>query len=349
MRLESMIALGACLALLPPVGCGDHGRLEKDPTTSAGGGGAGMGGDPTTTTTTTGAGGVGGVIEPPGPTTLTVVNGVVDSDAVRLCFLAYPDPQAGALPWPGVEGLPFARGAVIDPIAPTVPSDGDVEIRVVGGDLSATGGQSCDTLSSSPPAGVSVVSVGVLPASVFAEEKSLLVATTGCVGGVGHTDAAEEAICGPGYSESTPTAGLVAGFMSRLGDLDRVPMQFVHASTGLTDTSAVRVRPGSDNSTATIAVPTFSYGAIAPFPPFVGFSVGTLLDITEAQIQLIPANGVEPFSVTTFAQAFDESLLSTADVEDGHGLTFVGMGAAPSAGSGSWWHAFTFTAFASSP
>ena len=340
--------VGAVLA--SPLGCsGNHDRLAKEDTTSTGGtGGTGGDDDPTTSSSSGGTGGAGGIVEPPGPTTLTVVNGVVDRDAVRFCFEAYPDPAAGSLPWPGVEGLPFARGTAVESFETVVPEDDDVELLVISGDLAATGGQSCDALVTAPPAGVDVFSVGVLPASVFDEEKSLLLVAAGCHGGPGHTHELEESVCGFGYSETRPNPTLLAGFMSRLGDFDKVAMQFAHASAGL-QPAAVKVRPGDVASVSQMATPMWSFGAIAPFPPFDTYSRAMLLDIAQARIELLPSNGPDPFETASFSEAFGNSNLSLDDVQDGSAITFVSVGAAPAMGSGTWWNAFTFAVVDSDP
>lgn len=338
------------VALGSPLGCsGNHDRLAKEDTTSSGGGGgAGGDDDPTSTSSSGGTGGVGGIVEPPGPTTLTVVNGVVDRDAVRFCFDAYPDPTPGSLPWPGVEGLPYARGTALDAFETVVPQRDDVEVIVISGDLPATGGQSCEALVTSPPVGVDVFSVGVLPASVFDEEKSLLLVAAGCHGGPGHTHEMAESVCGLGYSETRPNPTLIAGFMSRLGDFDKVAMQFAQASAGL-QPSAVKVRPGDVASVSQMAASSWSFGAIAPFPPFDAYSRAMLLDVAQAQIELLPSNGADPFETASFTEAFNNSNLSLDDVQDGTGITFVGVGASPAMGSGAWWNAFTFAVVDSDP
>lgn len=349
-RIVLFCASLVVVALASPLGCsGDHDRLAKEDTTSAGGfGGTGGDDDPTTTSSSGGTGGAGGIVEPPGPTTLTVVNGVVDRDTVRFCFEAYPAANPGTLPWPGVEGLPYARGTAVDTFDTTIPQDDDVEVIVVSGDLGATGGESCETLVSAPPVGVDVFSVGILPASVFDEEKSLLLVAAGCHGGPGHTHEMEESVCGLGYSETRPNPTIVAGFMSRLGDFDKVAMQFAQASAGL-QPSAVKVRPGDVAAVSQMATPSWSFGAIAPFPPFDAYSRAMLLDIAQAQIQLLPANGPDPFETASFTEAFGNSNLSLDDVQDGVGLTFVGVGAAPAMGTGAWWNAFTFAVVDSDP
>jgi hypothetical protein len=82
--------------------------------------------------------------EPTGPTKLTVVDGINDYDAIRICFLPYPDGDPLLLPWPSAaEGLPFARAAVIDPIAATVPPGKDIRPVVFAGDLAKIADKTC--------------------------------------------------------------------------------------------------------------------------------------------------------------------------------------------------------------
>ncbi len=344
-----MLWADASLALL---GCsGDHDRLAKtdSTTTSAGGGGAGgaAGGAGGATTSS----GTGGIVEPAGPTRLTVVNGIVDHDAIRHCFLPYPDGTGSdALPWPGVEGLPYSRGASIDPIATVVPEEGDVELIVFGGSLAPTGGETCVDLVTSPPQGVEVRSLGVLPAATFDEPKSLLLVTTGCLGGPGHSDEAlQESVCGIGYGEQTPTASLVGGFLSRIGaGGDQLPLQFVHASQGLGD-AVMRLRPGVEGATASYVVTQWSHGAIAPFPPNLEYATADLIDPSQVELHVHMSGEPEPISVVPWPEAFANSLLSLDDVTDGSGLAFVAVGPNPTVAEGSWWHGFSYAVLPADP
>src|SRR5262249_13622791 len=151
----------------------------------SGAGGAGASGD-VSSSSTGGTGGVGGM-EPPGPTVLTIVNGVTDYDAIRLCALGYPNGENGdAAPWPSAaSGLAFAHGAVVDPPSDLVPSGVDVRIHVLTGELDLAAGKTCAEIVASSGGGGSggagggpalqVTAMPVLPASVFDSGKSLLV------------------------------------------------------------------------------------------------------------------------------------------------------------------------------
>ena len=85
--------------------------------------------------------GTGGTSEPPGPTRVTVVNGVNDYDAIRVCFLPYPAGDPAAKPWPTTaSGLLFAHAAVLD-LAVDIPASTDVQPTIFAGDLSAIAGK----------------------------------------------------------------------------------------------------------------------------------------------------------------------------------------------------------------
>jgi hypothetical protein len=341
-RTVCLAGLALTLAVLLASACGgDHSRLAKTETGGSGGRG-GEGGDPSSSSSSSGVGGTGGIEEPSGPTRLTLVNGIVDSDALRVCFLPYPTPGGGELPWPGVQGLPFARGALIDPIFDVVPEMTDVELWAVAGNLAATGGSTCSDVIANPPAGVEVRSLGVVPASVFVEEKSILLVPNGCVGGPGHSDALEETICGVGYSETTPTATLAAGFMSRLGNNGKVSLQFTHASSAMPE-SVLKLAPAVSAAVAQTVVDTFSFGAIAPFPPHMAYAKAQLVGSPDSRIELTQPPQSQPSATVSFPQAFANSTLTLADISDGDNLVFVGVGASPPLGSGAWWNGFTFT------
>jgi hypothetical protein len=347
--MRGLAFVSALLAALVPaaLGCGgDHSRLAK----SEGGGGSGGGGGAGSGASSSQSVGGGGTlpVEPEGPTKLTVVNGIADYDAVRLCFVPYPD-GSGGTPWPGASGLAFAESAVLDPATGPIPRGSDVEVIAMTGDLDATSGMDCDALEAAPPAGVERRALAVLPATALAEPKSVVLVTTGCMGGPGHDDE-ELAIdaCGFGYASDQPSATLVAGFLSRLPAALQVSLQFVQGAMGL-QTAAVAVKPGAEPAAGILAVDEWSWGAIAPFPPFINFSLDELGSLPEAAVELSLNPASNPFEVITFGAAFANSDLDIDEVVNGSAVTFVAVGAAPSAGGGSWWQPFTLTVVENDP
>jgi hypothetical protein len=207
----------------------------------------------------------------------------------------------------------------VDPIADVIPPSGDVHAVALTGNLATTGSQPCVDLMSAPPSGVVATSLGVLPESVFVEQKSILIVLNGCVGGAGHSDSGEALICGPGYASDAPTATLVAGFVSRIANLSRVSLQFAQASFGLSE-STVRFRPAISNASPHLVDMAWGWGAIAPFPPLMAYDVTQLFGSSDAN-----------------------------DIADGNSVALIGVGAAPPLAAGAWWNAFTFTAVTADP
>lgn len=330
-------------------------RLAKEDAGGAGGAGSGLaGGGLTGAGGLGGAAGAGGAPEPPGPTKLTVVNGLVDYDAIRVCFVPYPADTGGPGPWPETTGLDFARGLPIEPMDDVVPADTDVQLYVIGGDLAHTSGQTCDQiLSDNPPPDVSppvlVASAGVLPQSVFSYPRSLLLALHGCLGGPGHDHETVEDICGFGYDSSTPNVVVAAGFMSRQVKSTVVGMQFVHA-TAATPTSDLRVKPGVDGAVSYLAVPDWSLGAIAPYPPWWTLSLPALGNVPEAALEIHSGpNAME--HATSFAEALGNSTLGESDLVEGEAFVFVAVGASYSAPpeASDWWRGLTHTVLRADP
>jgi len=327
---------------------GNHDRLAKTETTVTVGSGGSGGTVPTVGGGKVGGFGGSGPIEPPGPTKLTLVNGIVDDAAARFCFVPHPGGATNEQPWPGIEGLAFAKGSAID-LAALIPSRGDVEIHVFAGILSGTD-KSCAELISAPPMFVRHQSLGIVPASAFDEEKSLLMVAAGCLGGKGYTDELETLVCGLQYTEDTPTAYLSAGFMSRLGGPNAVPLQFVHSSLGMGDDVAAYFQQGTASAPTLAMVSDWSFGSIGPFPPYSALSSSDIGAPSLAAVQIYSsAGGTTPIYESTLEQIFANSSLSESELADGVGLSFIAVGASPAASSGPWWNPITITVVKSDP
>jgi hypothetical protein len=122
-------------------GAGNAGHAGGGGAGNAGGGGAGLGGAGGGGAGLGGAGGTGGVVEPPGASVITLVNGVSDFDEARFCFV----PTSGGaptLPWPEAGGLAFAEHAVFAP--DELGGGADVRVVVIVGELSLTEGLDCE-------------------------------------------------------------------------------------------------------------------------------------------------------------------------------------------------------------
>jgi hypothetical protein len=320
-------------------GCGEGGSsLAKGDGGAAEGASGGTGGGPAaTTTTTTGAGGQGGIEEPPGPTKLTVVAGIVDAAAIQFCFMSE---ESSGMPWPGT-GLPYAHAGTLEP--PT----GTIEVIAIGGDLASVGGKSCDELSEQPPAGTVVRSLGIVPGEVLTAERSILLVANGCLGGTDHSDPLEESVCGLGYEPELGNAGLIAGFMSRIALSDKVPLQFAQASVAMPPYD-LKVKTHASASPQAV-ITGWSLGALQPFPPFLVLSQQALAQPNEARLGVYPSSAQDPVFEAPWSVAFANSELSASDVQNGRGLVFVAVGPAPTVPVGPWWQGHTYTVVLADP
>jgi hypothetical protein len=348
--VSSFAALSAALFAAPACATRDYGDLGVGPPGAASSSSAGTGGEGGGGGDEGGGGGEGGeggsVVEPSGPTKLTLVNGVNDYDAVRLCFLPFPgDSGEGESPWPpGGQGLAFAGAQVIDPIPSVIPEGSDVRTYVIGGNLDVTVGKTCAEVfdlaeGASPP--VVVAPLPVLPKSVFTADKSLLLVTTGCLGGPGHTDAAEALACGASYTAETPNPGLVALGMSRIKTPSHVSLQAAHAAVAL-PTVDIRVRTGTQEPKDWIIAPFLSHGSIGPKPPFDSLRSSGFGSIEASHILTTVPGDTYPTSATAMSSIFAKSSIKAADFVDGQGFVLVAVGGYPGTAAGPWWHALTY-------
>jgi hypothetical protein len=229
-----------------------------------------------------------------------------------------------------------------------------VQIYVLGGDLTQTTGKTCTealALAGSSDAGptLHVSTTGVLPASVFDSERSLLISLYGCLGGAEHTHQETDQICGTGYAPDAPNVAMAAGFLSRQTSPSHVGMQFVHASAA-TAPSYLKIGPGIDGAVATMAVTQWTLGAIAPYPPYWQYSRAALATVDEATLEL-STDASTPEHRASFAEALANSELQASDLVDELGFTFVMVGAASTMAPepGAWWHELTYTVLRSDP
>ncbi len=354
-------ALGACAR--------DHGLGVETTTSASGTGGADTGSTSSTPATgtssaSTSGSGTGGTSEPPGPTRVTVVNGVNDYDAIRICFLPYPAGDSSAKPWPApASGLPFAHASVLD-LAVDIPANTDVRPTILAGDLTQVAGKTCEQAialaggsgggagggDAGPPPPIVAAALAVLPASVFTSEKSLLLAPIGCVGGPGHEGGTATLACGNTYTPSTPTVDLLALGMSRITVSSHVALQVVNASVAL-QASDIGITPSiqdAPNQPLATALPT---GGIEPKPPFTKLTLNELGALGQVAIKtFLPGQGTMfPTSTTLLAEAFQNGTVASTQLEDGSGYVLVAVGSYPNIPAGSFWHKLTYSLIKANP
>lgn len=329
-----------CGLLIPLIACAEGNG------TGPGGAGGGSSGS-----SSGGAGGQGGSeipIEPSGPPKLTLVNGINDYEAIRACFVPYPD---GGDPDPipaEATGLAFAAPLVIPDGNPAIAKDKDLLLHVIAGDLAKTAQKGCAELVNSPPAGVLVAPIAVIPASAFTAERSLLVVPNGCLGGDGHTDPLEQQACGQGYSIDTPTTNLVAAGMSRLLTQHTLSLQAAHASPAMPMVD-IRILSGIMGTMPYLVAPSLTPGQVGPFPPFQKLSRVSLGPIMSAQIGTFSPNQTTASSALSLSDALARGGIDPADFADGKGFTLVAVGAAPGVAKGAFWHPLTWVVVRADP
>jgi hypothetical protein len=301
-----------------------------------------------------GAGGSGGsgeenIPEPDGPSKLTILNGVNDYDAIRLCFVPWPDGGDSPAYPADAKGMPFAASAIMDMNSGIIPQGTDVYLWVIAGNLDKTAGKGCAEITGGTlDSEVLLTPLAVIPASAFAAPRSLLLVPHGCLGGAGHEDMLQTTVCGKTYSLDTPTPGLLAGGMSRIVEDGVLSLQAAHAVVGMPEID-IRVLPAIPEATAGDVAPALSLGAIGKMPPFREFSKAALGPIGAANILTFPPGFGNPSSTTLLKSALDRGGISEAEFKDGAAYTFVAVGSPPTISEGAFWHALTWTAVRADP
>ena len=307
---------------------------------------------------TTGPGSGAGGAEPVGPTRVTIVNGVNDYDAIRVCFIPYPGGDAAAKPWPAAaSGLPFARGAVLD-LATDIPAGTDVRPTIFAGDLAKIAGMTCNqaaavALAESGDAGLQTLvaaELAVLPAQVFTSEKSLLLAPIGCIGGPGHEGPSAALACGFSYTPATPTIDLIALGMSRKTEPNHVALQVVNASVALQPTD-IGITSAIQQSMSLPLATMLPTGGIEPKPPFTKLTLNEYGPLDKVSLKTyLPGQGTMfVTSDTPLGEAFQNGTVSSLQVENGGGYVLVAVGAYPNIPAGDFWHKLTYSLVKANP
>lgn len=328
--LSSLVALAACSSDHSALAVdGDGGAASTSTSASASISGAGGAGGGDTSSTGAGAGGQGG--GEARPTTVTLVNGVSDYDAVRLCFIPAGGDEDAVDPWPGAAGQPFARAAVLPPEALS-PAGDDVRIAVIAGQLSLTSGLSCAAVRALAQGDerVRFSDLPVLPGSAFSSGKSLLIVPTGCMGGAGHEGPGEQLGCGVAYAPGAPTVDLVALGMRRDASPGKVSFLAVHASPAIPTVDLLMASGTSGASPSALAY-SLSYGAMGT--QTFAASLLSLKPLDSVPIQMFTSGAGAP-AVTLAKQVFALSNVVAADLHDGEGYALIALGAAPAAPEG---------------
>ncbi len=328
------------LLVLPTVSCeGSHGDLAAT-------GGAGGEATSSSSSSSSSAGGGGGtagappVIEPDLPDKLTLIHGSPDRGELRFCFVDAATRSGGELLPP--QPLAFGHSFPIVEPASVLAVESDLEAVVVAGDLDLVVGASCADLLLDPPAGVDVVSLGLLPANTFAQQRSLAFVVTGCFGAADAKDA--ELGCGDGYSGTTPTLFPIIAPLSRLTEASAIGLAVLNASSSFEPVD-VRIQPNMKSAPKFPLASQVPRGGTLPFPPYTALNVATLG----------APNGVKLFANRLGQSLEVEVALGPAlsagglsSLDNGASYVLVAVGAAPGAPAG-FWEPFSFVVVEADP
>jgi hypothetical protein len=290
----------------------------------------------------------GGDPEPPGPWRLTWVNGVVDEESTRVCFVPVVGGQEVPPDLPPLpnEGIPFAGKLVLGAIPFVDPAANDVHPYLVPHGAGVDAAATCATLLA-PEAGAAVLSLPTIPAGTLSARHSYLAVATGCTqpvaiidGGVPSDKPATsgETVCGP--DSASPNASLVLVRLSRLPVAPKIGFQFVHASAATPEAMVVLAHAITGNTLLSIA--KLGFGQIAPADESkLVSSVDLFPDPGMASVR-IASTGATPFPAADFlvSQILEQSGLDAKSLDATDTFTFVLLGARPGKTPPSPWHAF---------
>lgn len=286
------------------------------------------------------------------PFVLTVVHGMPDAPAIRLCFVPVLSGEEKPLAEPPLpskpQGLAYGARMVVEALSGIELPTTSLRPYVLSGDLGKAADAHCAELFDSEREGLVLSPLPLLPAGTFAEGRSALLVTTGCVGGADHVVPGQDLVCGDDYGPDAPTAGMVLVGMSAKSSGDKVGLQAVHAFA-TSSAVTVEVSPG-DGFSPWLVTPHLSKGAIAPQPTPAFHAESSLAALpNEARILFKDAQSSAELGAIPLATALENGGLNQADFKEGRSFTLIGIGPQPNVGAGAWWKAFTVVAVANRP
>jgi len=371
--------LGAWGAL----GCSsDHSLLAQKPdgaTPSDGASIYGTGGDNQTIPRDSGLSSTDGADpEPPGAWTLTWVNGLVDEESTRVCFVPIVDGREvppAAPPVPSGDGLPFAGTMVMGSIPSVDLATNDLHPYLVPKSAGVDPATTCDALLAAQAADASLtglLSLPIIPAGTLSDPRSYLAVTTGCAtppspisdedasdgdaagddaasGDASSADAsaAKDAavpmvppamVCG--LNATSASAGIVLVRLSRILVAPKLGFQVVHASAATPDAVVVFTQPLTGNTLFSIT--KLGFGQIAPAHDAKAILHSDLrANAGSATVRVAPAGNVGFAAVEgKLGDILMESGLDVSSLDASETFTFVLLGARAGTSPNRPWHPF---------
>jgi hypothetical protein len=290
--------------------------------------------------------------EPPGPWTLTWVNGVVDEEATRVCFVPVIDghetPPATA-PLPTGNGLPFGGKLVLEAIPSIDLAANDLHPYLVPKSAGFDPAATCETLlgaAAGDAASIGPLPLPIIPAGTLSDRRSYLAVATGCTAPVAIIDGGPasdkpptsgDTVCGP--DPGSAMAGLVLVRLSRLDIAPKLGFQVVHASAATPDAILTFAQPLSGSTL--FSTGRISFGQIAPpHEPKVISVLDLRSNAGMATVTIGPSSGTFTTVQASLADILMESGLDEKSLDVSSSFTFVLIGARPGKTPSAPWHAF---------
>lgn len=290
--------------------------------------------------------------EEPLPFALTLVNGMPDAPAIRLCFVPVVEGVEEPLSLPPLpdddSGLGFGRRLALASL-PGI-SFGSTALRpyVISGDLSRAKGVTCAKLLATQIEGVHLTALPILPAVTFSEGRSALLVTTGCVGGdEGHIAEGQSLVCGADYAPDSPTASLVVVPLSRSAPDSHLGLQAAHAFT-FSRPVTFEIIPAEGFASVTVT-PSAQPGTISPKLPLLYDEPTFTAMASQAIAEVREVEGSSPLGRVSLGEAIGSGGLAPSEIRAGRNYTLVAVGPSPQVEKGPWWEGFTMLLIENDP
>jgi hypothetical protein len=289
---------------------------------------------------------------PDGPSVFTFVHGLSDAREIRVCFHVDVGGHFAALDVPPLPddpvGLPFAESFS----GSTLPGNIDLaatDVRpvVYVGALDEIVGRSCVELTAQWE-NVHPFTLAVIPAGTLAKQRSVLMVVAGCVGGLEHVDAYQEAVCGTGYASDKPSVRLLLASVDRTTQASAIGLQVFIGSLapGAVSVDHLVAMP---SKTTTLASGVMS-GVLEPRPPSFALSKSDLgTDLGANSFRVFVDQATEPGVIAYLPDALARGGLGLNDFVDGANFTVVLVGPRADVPAGTWWNSPAFTVVRSAP
>ncbi|MCA9630962.1 MAG: hypothetical protein KC766_25025 [Myxococcales bacterium] len=221
---------------------------------------------------------------------------------------------------------------------------GGASLDAGAGEDSSTGGDSSVDGGVTPPA-LRAARLAMLPPGSLRDDRSYLMLLSGCMGGPSFSDASAETICGPGYSDATPTLTNSVVELSRITQALSVGVQFLNGSRAAGEADLLSV-PGEQANGSPITIASrIQFGRIAPRPPNLDYPASSYgAPLSEVELQVFAYGATTPGATANW-----QSALSVPGLENARNYTVVVLGPSPGFVQQGWWQPSRIVALPNDP